>query len=195
MCKSAINVPGDVVAVPEDVPGTPVTVGRKVLDKNAQLGEANRRWLAGRGVLALNLLSSPGAGKTTLLERTIADLRRELALSVLEGYQETDCDACRIHHPQAFLSHCKHQPAHLGVGHSSLKPVPSDRGRRIVEVGHELSPLHRHHVGRGHRFEPCPFELDAQIASHIIETDRIAANCQRAALGKRDHRRLKLDGA
>jgi hydrogenase nickel incorporation protein HypB len=73
-----------------------VTVGRKVLDKNAQQGEANRRWLAGRGVLALNLVSSPGAGKTTLLERTVGELGNDLALSVLEGDQETDCDAQRI---------------------------------------------------------------------------------------------------
>ena len=34
----------------------------------------NRHWLAERGVLAVNLMSSPGAGKTTLLERTIRDL-------------------------------------------------------------------------------------------------------------------------
>ena len=36
----------------------------------------NRGWLAERGVLALNLMSSPGAGKTTLLERTMRELGR-----------------------------------------------------------------------------------------------------------------------
>ena len=50
----------------------------------------------GRGVLALNLVSSPGAGKTTLLERTIRDLGGEMPLSVIEGDQQTLNDARRI---------------------------------------------------------------------------------------------------
>jgi hydrogenase nickel incorporation protein HypB len=41
-------------------------------------------------------VSSPGAGKTTLLERTIRDLGDELAISVIEGDQETALDAERI---------------------------------------------------------------------------------------------------
>jgi hydrogenase nickel incorporation protein HypB len=67
-----------------------------VLAKNNRLAERNRGWFAGRNVLALNLMSAPGAGKTTLLERTITDLRTELALSVIEGDQETINDAERI---------------------------------------------------------------------------------------------------
>ena len=46
--------------------------------------------------LALNLMSSPGSGKTTLLERTIGDLGAEVAMSVIEGDQETLLDADRI---------------------------------------------------------------------------------------------------
>ena len=38
----------------------------------------------------------PGAGKTTLLERTLADLAKEVRLSVIEGDQETMRDAERI---------------------------------------------------------------------------------------------------
>src|ERR1700678_3928655 len=49
-----------------------------VLSKNDRLAEHNRGWLEGRGVRALNLMSSPGAGKTTLLERTIRELGTEL---------------------------------------------------------------------------------------------------------------------
>jgi hydrogenase nickel incorporation protein HypB len=71
-------------------------VDRDVLDKNDRLAEYNRGWLAGRGVLALNLVSSPGAGKTTLLERTVRDLAGEFPVSVIEGDQETDHDARRI---------------------------------------------------------------------------------------------------
>ena len=76
----------------------PVTVSLEaaVLAKNDKLAERNRGWLAGRNVLALNLVSSPGAGKTTLLERTIGDLGDKLGLSVIEGDQETLNDAERI---------------------------------------------------------------------------------------------------
>jgi hydrogenase nickel incorporation protein HypB len=67
-----------------------------LLGKNQALAERNRGWLAGRGVLALNLMSSPGAGKTTLLERCIRDLHGQVAISVVEGDQATVFDAERI---------------------------------------------------------------------------------------------------
>jgi hydrogenase nickel incorporation protein HypB len=41
-------------------------------------------------------MSAPGSGKTTLLERTISDLRGEIALYVVEGDQATSRDADRI---------------------------------------------------------------------------------------------------
>src|SRR4051812_38018377 len=69
---------------------------QKVLEKNDLLAERNRQWLAARGVLALNVTSSPGAGKTTLLERTIRELRDDLPVAVIEGDQETLLDAERI---------------------------------------------------------------------------------------------------
>jgi hydrogenase nickel incorporation protein HypB len=67
-----------------------------VLAKNQALAERNRGWLAGRGVFAINLMSSPGAGKTTLLERSIRDLQGSLVISVVEGDQATANDAQRI---------------------------------------------------------------------------------------------------
>jgi len=77
-------------------PTSTVRLETDVLAKNNRLAERNRGWFAGRNILALNLMSAPGAGKTTLLERTISDLRSELALSVIEGDQETINDAERI---------------------------------------------------------------------------------------------------
>jgi len=65
-----------------------------LLAKNDELAAANRRWLAERGIVALNLMSSPGSGKTTLLERTVRELG--LPCAVLEGDQETVVDAERI---------------------------------------------------------------------------------------------------
>ncbi|MGH2707179.1 MAG: hydrogenase nickel incorporation protein HypB [Actinomycetota bacterium] len=69
---------------------------QEVLGKNNLLAARNRGWFEGREILAVNLMSSPGAGKTTLLERTIRDLSGDVALSVVEGDQETLLDADRI---------------------------------------------------------------------------------------------------
>jgi len=73
-----------------------VALEARLLAKNDALAAKNRAWLAGREILALNLVSSPGAGKTTLLERTIRDLRDEVPLFVLEGDQATANDGERI---------------------------------------------------------------------------------------------------
>nr|WP_318237319.1 hydrogenase nickel incorporation protein HypB [Cupriavidus sp. CV2] len=78
------------------VHGTPVAIEQDILAKNQLIAERNRGWLAGRAIVALNLVSSPGAGKTTLLERTIRDLDGTLPLSVIEGDQATLNDAQRI---------------------------------------------------------------------------------------------------
>src|SRR6202047_2440534 len=73
-----------------------ISLEQKVLAKNDELAEANRKWLAQRNILAFNVTSSPGAGKTTLLERTIRELATKRPVSVIEGDQETLLDAERI---------------------------------------------------------------------------------------------------
>jgi hydrogenase nickel incorporation protein HypB len=73
-----------------------IALEQDVLAKNDLLAARNRDWFTERGIVALNLMSSPGAGKTTLLERTIHDVGAELAVSVIEGDQETLLDAERI---------------------------------------------------------------------------------------------------
>ena len=64
-----------------------VVLQEKVLARNDALALQNRDWLQARGVLAVNLMSSPGAGKTTLLERAATDLAGQLVFSVIEGDQ------------------------------------------------------------------------------------------------------------
>jgi hydrogenase nickel incorporation protein HypB len=76
--------------------GRLISLDQEILAKNNRLAERNRGWLAGRGILALNIVSAPGAGKTTLLERTLRDLGRELPFHVIEGDQATLQDAERI---------------------------------------------------------------------------------------------------
>ena len=73
-----------------------VKIGQDILAKNDGYAGRNRSWLAERGILALNLVSSPGSGKTTLLVRTIEALKARQAVSVIEGDQQTSFDAERI---------------------------------------------------------------------------------------------------
>jgi hydrogenase nickel incorporation protein HypB len=75
---------------------TLVDLEARILAKNDALAQKNRGWFAGREILALNLLSAPGAGKTSLIERTIAELRGEMPIYVIEGDQATANDAERI---------------------------------------------------------------------------------------------------
>ena len=74
---------------------THVELERRVLAKNDALAQENARWLAERGILAVNLMGSPGCGKTSLLERTIRS-QGARALCVIEGDQATANDAERI---------------------------------------------------------------------------------------------------
>ncbi|WP_067797738.1 hydrogenase nickel incorporation protein HypB [Actinomadura formosensis] len=76
--------------------GHTVTLDQKVLAHNDDLAGRNRAWLGERGIVALNVMSSPGSGKTTLLERTAADLSAGSPISVIEGDQETLLDARRL---------------------------------------------------------------------------------------------------
>jgi hydrogenase nickel incorporation protein HypB len=87
---------GHVLHVPAGDTGRTVELQQKVLAKNDNLAKGNRQWLRDRGILAVNLMSSPGAGKTTLLERTTKDLAGAISISVIEGDQETALDAKRI---------------------------------------------------------------------------------------------------
>ena len=73
-----------------------VEIETALLAKNDHLAGHNRSWLAERGILALNLMSSPGSGKTSLLCRTITELAGSRPVGVIEGDQETRLDAERI---------------------------------------------------------------------------------------------------
>ena len=69
---------------------------KDILHENALLASRNRGYLDAKGILAINLVSSPGSGKTMLLERTLTDLKEELSFSVIEGDQQSTVDADRI---------------------------------------------------------------------------------------------------
>ncbi len=67
-----------------------------VLEHNDALAFENRETLRDLGIYTVNLMSGPGAGKTTLLERTLAALKGELRMAVLEGDMHTRLDAERV---------------------------------------------------------------------------------------------------
>ena len=88
--------PHPAAARPADGATRTVQIEHDILERNDALAAANRRWLADRHILALNMMSSPGAGKTTLLQRTIREIAQARPVAVIEGDQETDLDAARI---------------------------------------------------------------------------------------------------
>lgn len=73
-----------------------IRMEKAVLAHNDTLARENRIAFANKGILALNLLSSPGSGKTTLLCETIKAIAGGFPTSVIEGDQQTSFDADRI---------------------------------------------------------------------------------------------------
>lgn len=73
-----------------------IKVMANILEANDAIAAQVGKRLSGKGVFALNLMGAPGCGKTALLENTIAALRRELRIAVIEGDLYTDRDARRI---------------------------------------------------------------------------------------------------
>lgn len=73
-----------------------VPVQQAILAKNDRLAERNRGYFKAKGLLVLNVLSSPGSGKTAFIERTVAGLGDRLRVGVIAGDLETDNDAKRL---------------------------------------------------------------------------------------------------
>jgi len=73
-----------------------VTVLENLLAENDRVADHVRAHLDARGVLAVNLMSSPGSGKTSLLEAVIEALPPGIGVAVVEGDLETENDADRI---------------------------------------------------------------------------------------------------
>lgn len=125
-----------------------VSIERDILARNDDFAADNRRWLAGRGILALNLVSSPGSGKTSLLVRTISALQampQAVPVSVVEGDQQTSFDAERIRATGApALQINTGKGCHLDaqmVGRALTRLAPSEGSVLLVEnVGNLVCP-------------------------------------------------------
>ena len=73
-----------------------VEIREAILGKNDRLAERNRGFFHARGLLVLNVLSSPGSGKTTFLRETCRGLTGKIKAGVIVGDLATDNDARRL---------------------------------------------------------------------------------------------------
>jgi hydrogenase nickel incorporation protein HypB len=131
-----------------------VQIEQDILSKNNAYAAANRRWFDARGIFALNLVSSPGSGKTALLVETIEALKARVAISVVEGDQQTSNDAERIRATgvaalQINTGKGCHLDGHM-VGHALEDLKPADASLFLIEnVGNLVCPaafdLGEHH--------------------------------------------------
>jgi len=116
-----------------------------ILAKNNAYAGANRALFAAKGILALNLVSSPGSGKTTLLCATLTALAGEMPCAVIEGDQQTSHDADRIRAtgaPAIQINTGKgcHLDGHM-VGHALEHLAPQDGAVVFIEnVGNLVCP-------------------------------------------------------
>lgn len=122
-----------------------VEIEQNILAKNDAYADENRAGFAEKGILALNLVSSPGAGKTTLLVETLKQLNDQLPLAVIEGDQQTVNDATRIREtgaPAIQVNTGKgcHLDAHM-IGHAAEHlALEEDSVLFIENVGNLVCP-------------------------------------------------------
>ncbi len=132
-------------AVPGMSQGRMIQLEQDILAKNNAYAAENRAFFADRGILALNLVSSPGSGKTALLVRTIEMLAGRLQAGVIEGDQQTAADADRIRAtgaPAIQINTGKgcHLDGHM-VGHAIEHLAPRDGSVVFIEnVGNLVCP-------------------------------------------------------
>jgi hydrogenase nickel incorporation protein HypB len=140
------------------MPGrTIIQVEKDILAHNNHQAERNRARLAAKGILALNLVSSPGSGKTTLLVRTIGELGPATPVAVIEGDQLTDRDAQRVRQTGATAIQVNTgKGCHLDaamVDHAIDHLQPLDRSLLFIEnVGNLV----------------CPAEFDLGEAQRVV---------------------------
>ncbi len=73
-----------------------IPILENILSANDRLAAENQKLLTKKGILAVNIMSSPGAGKTSLILRTIEALGEEVRIGVVEGDVASRVDADTI---------------------------------------------------------------------------------------------------
>jgi hydrogenase nickel incorporation protein HypB len=73
-----------------------IKVLRNILDANDQMAEQNRKLLADKKIMMVNVWASPGAGKTTLMLRTAEALKGKARMAVIEGDVSSSIDTVKL---------------------------------------------------------------------------------------------------
>jgi len=137
-----------------------VMVLEDLLGSNKKIAAEIRQKLTDKGILTINLLSSPGAGKTTLLESLSEVLASEYKMAVIEGDIETERDADRIR--------AKGIPAWQiitgGACHLEAKMI----GKLLPELPADLDFLFIENVGN--LVCPASFDLGENIRCVLLST-------------------------
>ncbi len=122
-----------------------VSVHTPLLERNQLLAERTRGFLRGKGMCAVNIVSSPGSGKTALIARTLDLLNGRLPAAVIVGDLETANDAARLRDKgapvvQVTTGNVCHLDAQMVA--CGLEQLPLD-GRRLLiieNVGNLVCP-------------------------------------------------------
>lgn len=137
-----------------------ILVLEELLGSNKKIASEIRKKLTQKGILTINLLSSPGAGKTTLLEKIAEILKPDYKMGVIEGDIETERDAERIR--------AKGIPAWQiitgGACHLEAKMV----GKIFSEIPPDLNFLFIENVGN--LVCPASYDLGENIRCVLLST-------------------------
>ncbi len=135
-----------------------VLVLEDLLGTNKQVAAEIREKLGSRGILGVNLLSSPGSGKTTLLEGLAERLRDRYRIAVIEGDIETERDAERIR----AMGIAAWQITTGGACHLEARMV----GRVLADVPADVDMLFIENVGN--LVCPASFDLGEKLRCVLL---------------------------
>ncbi len=133
-----------------------IEVKQSVFANNDAHADRLRRELKAQKTFLINLMSSPGAGKTTTLKRTIADLKDEMRIGVMEADIDSTVDAEAI-----AAAGAKAIQLHTG-GMCHLDAAMTEQG--LKEIGAEdFDLVVLENVGN----LVCPAEFDTGAAKNV----------------------------
>ena len=134
-----------------------IEIKKSVYENNDKEAEKLREQLRKDKTFLLNLMSSPGSGKTTTLKRTIASLKDEYKIGVMEADIDSDVDAKAISETGA-----KTIQLHTG-GMCHLDAGMTQQGLDNIEAG-EFDFVVLENVGN----LVCPAEFDTGASKNAM---------------------------
>jgi len=122
-----------------------IKVVTNVMKANQDMAAVNRELLRSKGIKVINMISSPGAGKTTILERTVAALKDDIPMAVIEGDLMTTRDAERVsQHGIPVVQINTNGGCHLDANmvYKAMDELPLDQVRLLIieNVGNLVCP-------------------------------------------------------